>query len=112
LRATPASTRPALVSAMPSAARRRAPQRSAAGPVTMPRPKYRKPANENTSDTEPRDAENSRSSDSRNALNVYAAPNPRNVIANAATTTNQPRNTRGEDEAVRTPSRRTTARER
>lgn len=60
----------------------------------MPKPKYRKPASENTSEIWPRDAAKSRCSDSTNALNVYALPNPTNVTANAAATTYQPWKTR------------------
>lgn len=56
----------------------------------MPRPKYRNPASENTSDTEPRDAANSVCSEPTNALKVYALPNPTKVIANTEATTNQP----------------------
>ena len=75
---------------MPSMARRRAPQRSASGPLTTPSAKYRKPASENTSDTDPRDAWKSCCSDGTNALNVYALPNPTKQTANAAATTIQP----------------------
>ncbi|MCY1526899.1 hypothetical protein D9M68_619440 [compost metagenome] len=55
---------------MPATASRRAPQRSASGPLNTPSPKYRKPASENTSDTSPREAPKSRCSASRNALKV------------------------------------------
>ena len=78
------------VSSIPATASRREPKRSASGPLTMPKPKYRKPASENTSEICPRDAAKSRCSDSTNALNVYALPKPTNVTANAAATTYQP----------------------
>ena len=48
----------------------REPSRSARGPLTSPSAKYRKPAIENTSEIEPREAPKSRWSGSRNALNV------------------------------------------
>ena len=50
---------PAATSTMPTAVTPRAPQRSAMGPDTTPNPKYRQPAIENTSETEPREAQNS-----------------------------------------------------
>ncbi len=90
MRAAPAAASPAPVSNIPTTASRREPKRSASGPLTMPKPKYRKPASENTSEIWPRDAAKSRCSDSTNALNVYALPNPTNVTANAAATTYQP----------------------
>ena len=42
------------------------------------------------SDTDPREAPNSRLQRSTNALNVYAQPKPTKVTVNAAATTNQP----------------------
>lgn len=75
---------------MPAIAIRLAPQRSAKGPDIMPTPKYRNPANENTSETEPRDAPKSLSNEATNELNVYALPKPTKVTANAAATMSQP----------------------
>ena len=49
---------------------RLAPQRSAIGPDIMPMPKYRNPANENTNETEPRDAPKSFSKEATKELNV------------------------------------------
>ena len=56
----------------------------------MPTAKYRNPANENTNETEPRDAPKSLSKEATKELNVYALPKPTKVTANAAATTNQP----------------------
>lgn len=55
---------------MPTTARSRAPKRSASGPLTRPRAKYKNPATEKTSETDPREAAKSRCNDAMKALNV------------------------------------------
>src|ERR1700722_9341342 len=90
-----AAHRPAPIDSIPAMHKRREPQRSASGPLSTPSPKYRKPASENTSDTEPREAAKSRCNESTKALKVYALPKPTKVTAKAAAMTNQAENTRG-----------------
>jgi hypothetical protein len=96
----PARAMPEPVSSMPATASRRAPQRSASGPLSTPRPKYRNPASENTRETEPREAANSCCNGAMKALNVYALPKPRNMIEKAAATTHQPWKRRAKDKRI------------
>lgn len=55
---------------MPATASAREPSRSDSGPLTEPSAKYRNPANENTSATEPREAPNSACRGATKALKV------------------------------------------
>lgn len=55
---------------MPATARSLAPKRSASGPLARPRAKYKNPATEKTSETDPREAAKSRCNDAMKALNV------------------------------------------